>query len=298
MPSLLAPGLLASSEARLAEIRRIQLPGYGTIRESDERFRYTIRVLNRDHVEQVWTLQQTVLAPLSPPLPLYVRDQAFFLRCMKEVGCVVGALHEGRLIAYATLHAPESEEENLGVDLDLPDSELRYVAHLAGSAVDPVYRGNHLQSHLVDLREAFARQAGFRHLCGEVVPDNSISIGNHLTLGYLLKGFRIDCLGEPNFVLDKELRRQPRLLTPFDLRETVVDDVVGFLAMIRDGRWGFRTVNRQNGPHIVFGRFAQRDPIEASHRGRSGAPPAKGRAVSDAGARLSRAGRGARVPSA
>jgi GNAT superfamily N-acetyltransferase len=170
---------------------------------------------------------------------------------------VVGAFHGVNLVAYATLHAPGVREENLGVDLGLPESELAYVAHLAGSAVDPEYRGNHLQSHLVDVREEFARQSGFRHLCGEVVPGNAISIHNHLAVGYYLKAFRFDHLGEPNFVLDKELQRPPRSLLATRLRERTTLDVAGFREMVEAGRWGFRTMNRPNGANIVFGRFAR-----------------------------------------
>jgi GNAT superfamily N-acetyltransferase len=239
-----------------AVLTRRSLPGHGIRRDTGKGFRYAVRVLGTEHVSCVWALQQKVLEPLTPPLPLYVRDEAFFHQCIEGVGCVVGAFHGAKLVAYATLHAPGPREENLGLDLGLPDRELCYVAHLAGSAVDPEYRGNHLQSHLVDVREALAREAGFRHLCGEVVPGNSISIHNHLAVGYYLKAFRIDHLGEPNFVLDKELQRPPRTLLASRLRERATSDVGGFREMVERGNWGFRTTNRPNGTNIVFGRFA------------------------------------------
>ncbi|MDH3732693.1 MAG: GNAT family N-acetyltransferase [Gemmatimonadota bacterium] len=243
-------------ESRLEEIRRLELPGYGTLRETGERFRFSIRVLDSTRIADVVALQSEVLTPLEPPLPLYVRDRAFFERCIRGVGCVVGAFHANRLIAYATLNAPARGQVNLGVTLGLPDEDLPYVAHLAGSAVDPAYRGNRLQPHLVELRDEFARQAGFEHLCGEVVPVNSVSIRNHLAVGYLLKAFRIDGLGDPNFVLDKALQLGPPMMKPCEIRETPTDDIEGFRRMIAEGRWGFRTAKRSSGTVIEYGRFA------------------------------------------
>ncbi len=253
--SLAGRAPLAGTDAGLAEIRHREIPGRGTFRAGGGPFRYTIRVLAPEHADEVWRLQEKVLEPLDPPLPLYVREPEFFRRCMTESGCVVGAFHQGRLVAYATLHAPGRTEENLGADLGLSSAELPFVAHLAGSAVDPDYRGNHLQSVLVELRETFAREAGFRHLCGEVIPGNAVSIRNHLSVGYYLKAFRIDRLGEPNFVLDKELRG-PRPLLPVSLTEARVDDVEEYRRMMRDGRWGFRTTERDGATWISFGRFA------------------------------------------
>lgn len=246
----------ARPDTHLDDLRRTELPGYGVLRESGRRFRYSVRVLDSHHVDEVLGLQEIVLSPLRPPLPLYVRDQEFFLKCIDEIGCVVGALHEGRLIAYATLHAPGVHGENLGTDLGLTGGALNSVAHLAGSAVHPAYRGNRLQSRLVELREEFARQAGFEHLCGEVIPGNSISIRNHLAVGYFLKAFRIDRLGEPNFVLDKELQCGAPMLRPCELAEASTDDIRGFREMMRRGRWGFRTADRALGTVIEFGRFA------------------------------------------
>jgi GNAT superfamily N-acetyltransferase len=256
MPSLRTRRTPFASVPTSSVFRRPEFFGSGVTRASATSFRYAVEFLATEHVDQVWRLQQTVLAPLAPPLPLYVRDRDFFRRCIEGVGCVVGAFHHDRLIAYATLHAPQRGEDNLGIDLGLPERDLPFVAHLAGSAVDPVYRGNRLQSRLVGVREEFARRAGFRHLCGEVVPGNSVSIRNHLSVGYRLKAFRIDRLGDPNFVLDKELHPGAHSPSWVEWRESATDDVPGFRRMMRAGLWGFRTVNRSKGMNIVFGRFA------------------------------------------
>jgi GNAT superfamily N-acetyltransferase len=240
------------------EIRRVKLREYSFRRASGEEIRCSIQVLDHSHVDGVVALQNEVLAPLTPPFPLYRRDRAFFRRTIEEAGYVVGAFHSGQLIAYAALHSPGVAKENLGIDLGLPERELLSVAHLAGSAVHPSHRRNQLQQHLVEIREELARQAGFEHLCGEVIPGNSISIRNHLAVGYFLKAFRIDHLGEPNFVLHKELQREAPILGPSEIRGTTTDDIEGFRQMVNEGRWGFRTAHREDKMLIEFGRFVPR----------------------------------------
>ena len=237
-------------------VRQTVATGSGTVRNSGEPFEYTVRYLTPHDIEQLGMLQHAVLRVLPPPIPIYVRDAVFFHRCITERGCVAGAWHGDRLVGYATLHVPENRDENYGVDLGLPEEELPYTAHLAGSAVHADYRGNHLQARLAELRDTFAREAGFRHLCGEVYPSNFVSIQNHLNVGYFLRGFRIDCHGDPNFMLHKELNHQPRLLDPHDLRESEADDVTRYRVLLQEGRWGFRAVVKDGTGSIVFGHFA------------------------------------------
>jgi len=243
---------LTRQAASLNKIRKVE---HGTFCESGERFCYSIRLLDRSHLDDALALQDEVLAPLTPPLPLYHRDRDFFDRSIAETGCMFGAFHSDRLFAYATLLWPGPADNNLGVALGLSEQELPTVAQHAGSAVHPAYRRNALQSRLSALREDLARQAGFEHLCGEVIPGNAITIRNHLAIGYFLKAFRVDHLGEPNFVLDKELQRGIPKPRPGEILETALDDIEGFRRMVGRGLWGFGTTDREDGTRIAWGRF-------------------------------------------
>ena len=147
-------------------LRGTERAGTGVIRETAEPFEYFVEFLTVKHVPQLASLQHVILEVAPKPLPLYVRDEPFFAKCASECGCVVGAWHGDRLIGYAVLYVPRHGEENYGTDLGLPDDELRYVGHLAGSGVEPLYRGNKIQSLLVDARAVFAESAGYYHVCG------------------------------------------------------------------------------------------------------------------------------------
>ena len=229
--------------------------GRGTL-EGGDPFEYDIRFLRPDDVDRIMPLHRRVIESLPQPLLLYERPPAFFENCTTDRGCVVGALHGDRVIAYAALYRPCAGEENYGRDLDLPPDELPFVGHLAGSAVDPDYRGNGLQRKLVELRTDFAREAGVRHMCGEVLPQNIISIANHLAKGFFLKADKIDKVGLICYVLDMRLDvERPAVLEPVDVVEHSAHDFEACCEALRTGRWGYEVVRLSTDPHIRFGRF-------------------------------------------
>ena len=229
--------------------------GTGVIRETAEPFEYFVEFLTVKHVPQLASLQHAILEVAPKPLPLYVRDEQFFGKCASECGCVVGAWHGNRLIGYALLYIPQHDEENYGTDLGLPDAELRYVGHLAGSGVEPLYRGNKIQSLLVDGRASFAERAGYYHVCGEVLPSNIISIQNHLSCGYFLKGFKIDRIDPSvdNYILHRDTRVSLRRTG--DISYGSVTDIEWDRQMLADGRWGFEVEKPHGAWALACGKF-------------------------------------------
>jgi ribosomal protein S18 acetylase RimI-like enzyme len=229
--------------------------GDGVRRADGRSFDYQVRFLTPADIPLLLDLHQVVIDSLPQPVVLYERDAKFFEKCTTDQGCVVGAIHEGRMISYAALYRPLPGEENYGEDLELPSEDLHEVGHLAGSAVHPEYRGNGLQAKLVDLRSDFARESGVRHLCGEVLPMNIISIANHLREGFLLKADKIDKIGLVCYVLHMRLDRDERTRAAADTVDRNARDHGVCCQAMRDGRWGFEVVRHGTEPHIRFGRF-------------------------------------------
>ena len=237
------------------ELARSELAGIGTIRETGKTFPFRVRFLTLDDIEPLLVLHHHVLDSLAEPLLLYERDHDFYHRCITDAGCVVGAFRDHEMVAYATLFTPSEGEENYGVFLDLSPEDLLHVGHLAGSAVHPRYRGSQIQRILVEVRGLYAHSTGFHHLCGEVLPANSVSIENHLAEGYFLAGFRIDRYGLPCFILHKDMRRELSLVEEKGVRDLPLLDMDGYQEMLREGRSGFEVVKQKDAWHIRFGFF-------------------------------------------
>ena len=236
-------------------IKQTTVTGSGTIRETGEPFRFSVGFLADHDADRLLRLQGEILEVAPKPLPLYVRDREFFARCASECGCVVGAWHEDRLIGYAVLHVPRAGEENYGAQLKLSKTELDHVGHLGGSGVHPRYRGNRIQSRMVELRRAYAHAAGYYHMCGEVLPTNIMSIQNHLARGYFLKGFKVDHFGLSVYLLHGDARESPRRLDTGDAPETPVGDVAAYRRMLDGGWWGFDVTRRDDAWYLAYGKF-------------------------------------------
>lgn len=237
------------------EIKEITTSRSGIIKKTGEPFECSFSFLNTADIDRICRLQSEVLAVAPSPLPLYVRDPDFFAKCIEDRGCIVGARHGENLIGYAVLCIPGSGAENYGVELRFAQSELEHVGHLAGSGVHPDYRGNGLQSCLVGLRGSYALSAGYHHLCGEVLPRNAISIQNHLSNGYFLKGFKIDRFDLSVYILHNDIRAEPELAADSRTTEAPIHDVVTYRRMMDAGLWGFGLTDRDGIPHITYGKF-------------------------------------------
>ncbi len=237
-------------------IRRAVVYSRGTSRTTGEGFNYTLRFLHTSDVDELCRLQDAVLATLAKPFPIYERDAGFFAKCVTTRGCVVGALDRDRIVGYATLFLPTPYDTNYGSDLGLPSTQMSSVAHLAGSVTHPQYRGNGLQSRLVAMRDNFAAQTGYHHLCGEVVPNNAISMENHFHNGYVLKGFRFDKFGLPNYILHKNLSRRSMRIPHTDEHLAPVDNVAAYRSMMARGFWGYRIARLAGRDYLAYARFS------------------------------------------
>lgn len=100
---------------------------------------------------------------------------------------------------------PGRSDENLGKDINLPDSELSKVAHMDSVAVLPRYRGYGLQYRLMQEAESEARRKGYRYLMCTIHPDNHYSKSNVLKQGYHIAATKEKYGGYLRNILLKEL---------------------------------------------------------------------------------------------
>ena len=155
--------------------------------------RFTIRRATAEEASAVAQLMRYVYENM-PDQSLFVCDDEKFVRKhIEDEGVIYIALAEERevdeddqLAACLIVRFPGDAEDNLGLDLGLPDGELQSVAHMESVVVHPRYRGNHLQRKLLQhAEEELRKEKKYSILMATVAPANIFSRRAFESEGYV-----------------------------------------------------------------------------------------------------------------
>lgn len=110
------------------------------------------------------------------------------------------------LAGYFLLHCPLPEDEdNLGLDLNLPKEELGFVAHLELVLVHPLFHGQHLATTMGSMLLEKARALGKKHVCATVWPRNVASRSMLQSLGLSVHCEKLKYGGLERAIMAREL---------------------------------------------------------------------------------------------
>ena len=148
---------------------------------------YRMELLGKDRLREVIELQQHVYDKLPNKDVLYMDSYYEMLEDMEAGAKIIGVQNEkNRIIAYRYIGFPGKTKRNLGYDINLAEEEMDKVVHLETTVVDPVYRGNNLQSLTLEAAKRMVKQDGYEHFLCTVSPHNFYSLYTvsytHLTL--------------------------------------------------------------------------------------------------------------------
>lgn len=143
----------------------------------------TIKSLDIDNLQSILDLQTEVIASLADTAFLQPLTKEEFLFILNGNGMMVGAFHDNNLIAFRAMLEPEIDEEHLGRDAGLIESELSAVLYSEISNVSPKYQGNGLQTILGELLMDQVNANRYRYIFTTVAPFNIASLKDKFSLG-------------------------------------------------------------------------------------------------------------------
>ena len=209
------------------------------------------RLLGEADLPQVLELHGLSLSLAAKPCLVKPDEPRFFAEHLQARGRILGIFDGARLVAYAVLGLPNPGGYNLGADLELPAAELPGVAHLAGAAVHPDWRGRGLQRRLTAERLALARRFGRAHVISTVSPFNHFSWRNLLAHGLLVRRLTSKYGGHLRYVLHRELGAEPTL-TREQAQLRPLHDSDGQRALLEQGWAGFALSQSVEGLGILL----------------------------------------------
>lgn len=153
---------------------------------------YTMELLPKERLNEVIDLQLKVYDGIDNKEILYLDSYDEMYEDMKNGAKVIGVLNsQGKLISYRYIGFPGNDSRNLGYDINLPKKELDSVVHLETTVVDPIYRGNNLQSLTLEIAKDLVSEEGYKHLLCTVSPYNFYSLYNVMKNGLKIKKIKI-----------------------------------------------------------------------------------------------------------
>ncbi|WP_214799689.1 hypothetical protein [Exiguobacterium sp. s50] len=164
-----------------------------------------VNYLTMTELAQVEAVQQAVMATLTEGSQYQSLTTEEFVKLLTD-RTLIGAYHEGTLIAFRALLIPPLDEEHLGYDIGYPLDALDRILYQEVTNVHPDYRGYGLQQHLGRLlMKELEHGSRFDLVCATVAPFNIPSLKDKFALGLRIGALKPKYGGKLRYIFMKEL---------------------------------------------------------------------------------------------
>ncbi|HDR6317233.1 TPA: GNAT family N-acetyltransferase [Bacillus thuringiensis] len=225
----------------------------GSLKQNNESFHVTL--LSLENIEQILLLQNVVVEALEDKSRLQPLSLEEFQYILEGNGMIIGAFIDKELIAFRALLVPPIDDEHLGLDIGIAESELHRVIYQEISNVHPNSRGNGMQKILatVIMDELQKEDSKYDYVCCTVAPFNIPSLKDKFSQGMEIAALKEKYGGSMRYVFVKELREdKERVWTEF--KSVPMSNAVGQQALISEGYRGYE-MEKVDGDFVVkFGR--------------------------------------------
>lgn len=225
----------------------------GLLKQNNEPFHVTLLTL--ENIEQILSLQNVVVEALEDKSRLQPLSLEEFQYILEGNGMMIGAFIENKLIAFRALLVPPIDEEHLGLDIGIPESELHHVIYQEISNVHPNSRGNGMQKILatVIMDELQKEDSKYDYVCCTVAPFNIPSLKDKFAQGMEIAALKKKYGGSMRYVFVKELRGDKEGNWT-DVKSVPMSDAGGQQALLSEGYRGYE-MEKVDGDFVVkFGR--------------------------------------------
>ncbi|MFJ8220206.1 GNAT family N-acetyltransferase [Bacillus cereus] len=225
----------------------------GSLKQNNDPFHVTL--LSLEDIEQILSLQNVVVEALEDKSRLQPLSLEEFQYILEGNGMMIGAFIENELIAFRALLVPPIDEEHLGLDIGLPESELHRVIYQEISNVHPNSRGNGMQKILatVIMNELQKEDSKYDYVCCTVAPFNIPSLKDKFAQGMKIAALKEKYGGSMRYVFVKELRGD-KVRDWTEIENVLMSDAGGQQALLSEGYRGYE-MEKIDGDFVVkFGR--------------------------------------------
>ncbi|PQZ54919.1 MULTISPECIES: N-acetyltransferase [Bacillus] len=211
----------------------------GKLKQNKDPFHVTL--LSLEHMEQILSLQNVVVEALEDKGRLQPLSLEEFQYILEGKGMMIGSFIENELIAFRALLIPPIDDEHLGLDIGLPESQLHRVIYQEISNVHPNCRGNGMQKILatVIMDELQKEDSKYDYVCCTVAPFNIPSLKDKFAQGMEIAALKEKYGGSMRYVFVKELRENKETDWK-DVKNVAMSDFSGQKKLLTEGYRGHK----------------------------------------------------------
>lgn len=205
----------------------------------------SIRTCTKEDLPAILTLQDEVIQSLTESSFLQPLSTDEFLHILTDHGVMLGAFHEGELIAFRALLIPNPDEaDHLGEDAGLSKAERPQVIYSEISNVKPSFRGNSLQKILGEFIIEGVDTERFRYVCATVAPFNIASLLDKFALGLQIVALKEKYEGLLRYILLRDFEEQKQVGK--EVRFIPMDHIEEQQVLLEEGWRGTTLEKREN----------------------------------------------------
>ncbi|MFK4378832.1 hypothetical protein ABH948_004251 [Bacillus sp. RC218] len=225
----------------------------GKLKQNNDPFHVTL--LSLEHMEQILSLQNVVVEALEDKGRLQPLSLEEFQYILEGNGMMIGAFIQNELIAFRALLVPPIDDEHLGLDIGLSESELHRVIYQEISNVHPNCRGNGMQKTLatVIMDELQKEDSQYDYVCCTVAPFNIPSLKDKFAQGMEIAALKEKYGGSMRYVFVKELRKDTERDWT-NVKSVPMSDVSEKQALLSEGYRGYAMERIDDTFTVKFGR--------------------------------------------
>jgi len=213
--------------------------------------------LDENDLEQIVQLQNSVLGKLKQKELCVPIPKEEMLEILTGNGESVGFFVGDKLCAVCSLLFPVSYENNMALELNFSDEELRLVAQFELSLVDLDFRGCNLQLKLADiLARRLEKRGEAKYLFTTVSPYNYPSIKTVTSLGLQIVKISKMYFNWDRYVVYKEFNKPVKLDTANSI--SILNTCLAEQEkLINEGYRGYSQFKDEEGIKIVFAKVCE-----------------------------------------
>ncbi|GLC88087.1 GNAT family N-acetyltransferase [Lysinibacillus piscis] len=211
---------------------------------------FNVKMLTCQHLVAIEQLQREVYESLTDKEILQPLSTEEFMAILDGDGIMIGAYVGEELIAFRALLIPPVDEEHLGYDCGIVESEFNRVLYQEISNVSPKYRGYGLQKTLAEVVMSQIDLAKYDYICSTVKPYNIPSLKDKFAQGMVVKGLKIKYGDKLRYIFYKDLRQRQSIFR--EQQAVSMGDKAQQQRLLKDGYVGTAMYEADNDWFVVY----------------------------------------------